>query len=164
MTNISDLTSANGAAQFLADQLGGAREHWVTWLANDRRPGRAGLLPPAAGPGRPKYHRAALEAFVESERAKRLRSYGPSGRAQEVMKAFGIGEEGGSRTGRRLDCQVMGQLDEATNRGFVQLQIASPLLVYRLSSAQARTLAAELQREAEDADHMESIVSDGERS
>lgn len=161
MSNTNEVMTANAAAIYLADQLGGKPTLWVTWLANDRRPGRAGLIPPAEGPGRPKYLRVALDAFVDIERAKRLKNSGLSGRAAEVMSAFGIGEEGGGRTGRRLDYQVNGQLDEANAVGFVQLLIASPMLVFRLSTEQARSLAAAMLREADDADHIAAIVQKG---
>ena len=161
MTTPTDTKSAPTAATYLSDQLGGKRDYWITWLANDRRPGRAHLIPPLDGPGRPLYLVAALDAFIDLERAKRLEKTGPSGRAAEVMQAFGIGSEDGSRTGRKLACQVTGQLDEQTSQGFVQLSIASPFLIFRLDTDQARSLARSLIQEADDADHMQGIVTRG---
>lgn len=160
-TDMNQEMTAAAAAGYLADRLGGKLDLWKTWLANDRRPGRAGLVPPLQGPGRPKYQQGALDAFIDAERAKRLKASGPAGRASEVMAAFGIGQEGGSSTGRALSCQVVGQLDEADGSGFVQLVIASPLLVFRLSPDQARALAASLGAEAGAADHLASIVQKG---
>ena len=108
-TEVTPTLSVKDAAQRLADLLGGTAERWRVWLSNDRRPGRAQQLTPVMGPGRPRYQLAALEAFVTTERATRLKESGPSGRIAEVLKAVGIGEEGGSSTGRRLDCQVAGE-------------------------------------------------------
>ncbi len=144
-------------AAYLAKELGGSSACWVTWLANDRKPERANRLPPVRGPGRPRYLGAAVQAFVDAERARRMQRSGPSGRVAEVMRAFGIGESDGSSTGRRLDCQVSAQLDEATGEGFVQMAVASPLRIYRLEPAQARELALQLAREAKDAERLAQI-------
>ena len=157
MPRSTDTLTARETAAYLADQLGGKPERWPTWLANDRRPGRSNELPPLPGPGRPRYLPAAIDAFIEAERARRLKDTGPSGRMAEVLRAVGIGEEGGSPTGRRLDCQVTAQLDETAGFGFVQLIIATPLLVYRLNVSQAREIALQLSREADDAEQMLAI-------
>ena len=160
-TEVTPTLSVKNAAQRLADLLGGNADRWRVWLANDRRPGRAHQLTPVMGPGRPRYQLAALEAFVTTERARRMKESGPSGRIAEVLKAVGIGEEGGSSTGRRLDCQVSAQLDEATGAGFIQMVVATPLLVYRLSPNQARGLAADLNQEAADAERYATAQADG---
>ena len=160
-TEVTPTLNVKDAAQRLADLLGGNADRWRVWLANDRRPGRAQQLTPVMGPGRPRYQLAALEAFVTTERALRLKESGPSGRIAEVLKAVGIGEEGGSSTGRRLDCQVSAQLDEATGTGFIQMVVATPLLVYRLSPDQARDLAVNLYREAADAERYAAAQTDG---
>ncbi len=156
---------ALAAAEHLATELGGSVERWTIWLANDRRrPNRAGhsaLIPPLDGPGRPRYLIAALNSFIEAERAKRARSGAPMGRMQDVMRAFGIGEEGGSRTGRRLDSVVTAQLDEQSGEGFVQLMVTSPLMVFRLSIGEARNLAAQLTEMTADAEHIQHIVKQG---
>lgn len=152
---------AQAAADLLAGELGGTPARWLTWLANDRRPGRAGLLPPLDGPGRPRYLLVALEAYVAAERARRARRDGIGGRAAEVMRAFGIGEEGGSRTGRRLESVVTAQLDEQNGVGFVQLMVTSPLMVFRLNIDEARALAAQLTEMTADAEHLQRIVKQG---
>jgi hypothetical protein len=157
MPRSTESLNARDTAAHLASELGGKPERWLTWLANDRRPGRSNELPPLPGPGRPHYLSAAIDAFIEADRARRLKDTGPSGRVAEVLRAVGIGEERGSSTGRRLDCQVAGQLDETTGIGFVQLVIATPLLVYRLDVSQAREIALQLTREADDAEKMQAI-------
>lgn len=129
---------------YLSSVLGGKPARWTIWLANDRKPGRAQYLRVEPGPGRPRYARSVVDAYVDAQRAKRLREQGPSGRAVEVLEAFGIGTEAGSSTGRRFSAQVLPQLDEGTGVPFVQLITASPLAVYRLSVTQAREVAAEL--------------------
>ena len=152
MSTIEVTLSVKDAAQRLAELFGGNADRWKVWLANDRRPGRAHQLHPVMGPGRPRYQLAAIEAFVTTERARRFKDAGPSGRIAEVLNAVGIGVDGGSSTGRRLDCRVQAQRDESTSEGFVQLVIATPLLVFRLSPDQARDLAANLDQEAADAE------------
>lgn len=154
MTENNDTMNTAATAAHLAAELGGKPTLWTTWLTNDRRPGRANELMPLAGPGRPRYLRAEVDNFIAADRARRLKAQGPVGRVAEVLKAVGIGEEGGSPTGRRLDCQVTACVDEQTNAGFVQLVIASPLLIFRVSPDQARDLAAQLVAEADDALHM----------
>lgn len=67
-TDLPTLTS-DKAAEFLAEQIGGKREHWLTWLKNDRRPGRANHIPQISGPGRPRYYRHDVESYVEHLKA-----------------------------------------------------------------------------------------------
>lgn len=143
-TEHRDTLSSKEVADDLADRLGGTPSRWATWLANDRRPGRAHLLPPLRGPGRLRYLRAALDAYVDAERSRRARDTTPAGRVAEALRAFGIGEEGGSSTGRRLDCQVLEQRDDGDGKPFVQVVVAKPLLVFRLEPDEAHRLAASL--------------------
>lgn len=63
--------SVASAASLLADRLGGRPDHWVLWLKNDRRPGRANRIPVEPGPGRPRYALHNLEAYVLQERTAR---------------------------------------------------------------------------------------------
>lgn len=151
--------SSSLAACVLSAELGESEAVWLRRLHNWRRPTRASPLRwQESETGRPVYPREDLNSFIEAERAKRVRSEGVSGRAVEVMRAFGIGEEGGSRTGRRLDCTVHGQLDEQEGVGFVQVLVANPMLVFRLSIDEARTMASKLLAEAADAEHLQNIV------
>lgn len=48
------------------------------------------------------YEQADLVEFAEFEKTRRLGKMKLSGRAAEVMRAFGIGTSGGSSTGRKL--------------------------------------------------------------
>lgn len=138
------MMSVAETVSYLVVALGGSPEYWTIWLANDRKPGRARHLPANQGPGRPRYSQAAVDAYIDLQRAKRLQQQGISGRASEVFEAFGIGSAGGSSTGRRFDARISAQLDEDTGIPFVQVVTASPLAVYRLSVEQARVVALEL--------------------
>jgi len=153
----SEILTPAAAGAYLATELGGTAERWQTWLKNDRKPGRKQLLPPLAGPGRPRYLRVAVDALIATERGKRIAAGQPISRAAEVMKAFGIGE-GGTSTGRPLDARIYGQIDERSQEGFVQLHVAHPLLVFRLTPSEARTLSAALSAEANDAEHMARLA------
>jgi hypothetical protein len=66
------------------------------------------------------------------------------------MRAFGIGEKGGSTTGRKLNVSTVSlQLDQATGERFVQLVTSEPLMVYRLELSEASALAKELTEAAQ---------------
>lgn len=136
--------SAQEAARYLAAQLGGDVRRWRTWLANDRRTGRAGALPPLSGPGRSRYIQGGVDAYIAAGRDRYQRDQTPAGRVAEVLKAMGLGEAGGSIPGRRLSCQVLSPGDSATGERLIRLVIAKPLLVYRLGLEQAREIADQL--------------------
>jgi hypothetical protein len=68
-----------------------------------------------------------------------------TGRAAEVMRAFGIGANGGSTTGRKLTVSgINPQVEESTGKPFIQLVTDEPLMVYRLELEQAKRIATEL--------------------
>lgn len=72
MTKPTTLTiSVAKAAEVLAERLGGNPQHWVLWLKNDRRPGRANHVPVVPGPGRPRYELRHVEQFIRQEQAAR---------------------------------------------------------------------------------------------
>ncbi|MBJ9591749.1 hypothetical protein I5745_14735 [Burkholderia seminalis] len=85
-----------------------------------------------------------LARFVEFEKQRRLGSVTLTGRAAEVMRAYGIGEKGGSTTGRKLKVSgIHPQVDEA-GKPYVQLITDDPLMVYRLEVAEAVSVLKEL--------------------
>lgn len=148
------------AAQYLCEALGGQLQHWENWLKNDRRSDRIGKIPTAPLPGRPRYMRPDLDEFIDGERGSRLRETGGAGRLSEVISALGLDSIDGSRYGRRLEITVRGQLmDSDTRAPFVQVVIASPLLVYCLSPNQAKEIAEQLLAEADQANHLARIAS-----
>ncbi|TDG24935.1 hypothetical protein EYW47_08925 [Paraburkholderia silviterrae] len=91
------------------------------------------------------YSRDDLASLIEFEKTKRIGGVKLSGRAAEAMRAFGIGEKGGSTTGRKLNVSAVTlQADQATGARFVQLITSDPLMVYRLEISEAKALAKEL--------------------
>ncbi len=140
--------NTNAASEWLHNAIPGeSKEYWRHALINNRRQDRT---PPHRVPfstlGRMAiYTLPALEAFAEFEKARRLGEMKLSARAAEAMLAFGIGQEGGSTTGRQLRVtSITAQVDETTNAPFAQLIIEDPLRVYRLDVQQARSIADEL--------------------
>ncbi|QQC65540.1 hypothetical protein I6I06_10610 [Paraburkholderia ginsengisoli] len=86
-----------------------------------------------------------LARFVEFEKGRRVGNIKLSGPAAEALQAFGIGEKGGSGTGRRFEVAgVTLQVDEATGTPFVRLITNAPLMVYRLELHEARAIAKAL--------------------
>lgn len=143
-----DLLSTQAAAELVASEIHEAAgvTYWARYLTNNRRddrnpPHRVSFQRLGACAF---YRREDLAAFIEFEKKRRLGIRTLSGRAAEVMRAYGIGEAGGGTTGRRLDCTINPQVDPVTGAPYVQLVINDPLLVYRVDIAQAKALCTEL--------------------
>lgn len=122
-------------------------EQWALWLQNNRNQARRATyrIPFDRMGGGVFYRRDELAKFTEWEKGRKLGSIKMTGRAAEVLQAFGIGEKGGSTTGRRL--KVAGitlQVDQASGTPFVQLVTDDPLMVYRLALDEAKAIAKEL--------------------
>lgn len=141
------LYTSSKAAVVLHEQLRDKTiAQWETWLRNNRNGTRNAVHSiPFERVGKGAMYRAEdLAKFVVWEKSRRLGTMKLSNRAAEALHAVGFGEQGGSATGRSLDCQVVAAIDEATGRHFAQLVIRNPLLVFRLESEQVRALAYEL--------------------
>ena len=116
-------------------------DQWAYFLQNNRnRARKVGYrIPFDKIAGAAFYQRGELLKFVEWDRARQIGTIKLTGRAAEVVQAFGIGSKGGSATGRALNLiEVRAIGDE------IQMVLAEPLMVYRLSKEQANTLALAL--------------------
>lgn len=121
--------------------------YWEQFLINNRRPSRKinHRVPYEKRGGAILYSREDLASLIELEKSRRIGGMKLSGRAAEALRAFGVGEKGGSTTGRKLNVSAVTlQLDQATGTRFVQLVTSEPLMVYRLELSEAKALAAEL--------------------
>jgi hypothetical protein len=143
-----ELFSTQAAAELIDEtvhELGGAG-YWVRYLTNNRRedrnpPHRVPFVKMGTGAF---YTREDLAEFIEFEKNRRIGVRKLSGRAAEVMRAYGIGAAGGGTTGRNLDCTIQSQADPASRGAYVQLIVNNPLLVFRVELAQAKVIHADL--------------------
>jgi len=144
-----ELMNTAVAAQELSKLLpeeGKTQEQWLRFLQNNRSASRRApyripyeLLGKVA-----VYQMVELKRFADFEKQRTIGSIKLSSRAAEALHAFG-----GSRTGRKLKVTgITRQHDDETGEVFVQVIIAEPLLVFRLSKDEAMALANELTESA----------------
>lgn len=146
--NEHTILNTRAAAEYLHEQIpGDSVQYWRQALINNRRSDRT----PPYRVGFKTVGRAAfytpdeLANFVEFEKGRRLGTMKLTGRAAEVMRAFGIGTASGSTTGRKLTVTaITPQTDEGTGKPFIQFITDDPLMVYRLELHEAKTIAREL--------------------
>ena len=135
-------------AQVLSERLFGRNvEQWTLWLRNNRNQSRPApyRIPIVRISNATFYRPDDIDQFVEWEKSRQLGTMKLTGRSAEVMRAFGIGSAGGSTTGRKLEIiGINQQFDEGNGEPYVQLVLGDPLMVYRLSSAKATQMAADL--------------------
>lgn len=143
-------------AQVLSQRLVARNvEQWTLWLRNNRNQSRQVpyRIPFVRVSNATFYRPDDIDKFVEWEKSRQLGTMKLTGRSAEVMRAFGIGGiggAGGSTTGRKLEIiGINQQFDEGNGEPYVQLVLGDPLMVYRLSSAQAAQMAADLLKAAE---------------
>lgn len=142
-----ELLNARLAAETLADMLPErTADQWELWLRNNRNQARKApyRLPVARMSNAAFYSREDLAKFVEWEKSRRLGKVTVSGRAAEVMRAFGIGESSGGVHGRRFGCTVTVQQREGDRLSYVQLVVHDPLLVFRLDEQELDALTLQL--------------------
>lgn len=143
-----DFLTMAQAVQHLTDQVGDDAKYWVNKLANLRKPKRASAFPLAFAKkerGIGYYALSDLARLVEHEKHLRLGNLKFTGRAAEVMRAFGINEPGGSPYGRELKTfRVSEAVIDGDPRTFAQLTVGDPLSVYRIDIEQIENMIAEL--------------------
>lgn len=122
--------------------------YWHNYLINNRREKRpaAYRIPFTKKPdGRVFYNVDEFAKFLEFEKRRRIGGMKLTGRAAEIMRAFGIGEAVGSTLGRKLNLtSISAQIDQATGRSFVQIISSDPLMVYRVEPGEATAIAEKL--------------------
>jgi hypothetical protein len=141
-----ELLSNSVAAQMLHDlEPEKTPEQWMHWLQNNRNqsrtvPYRIAFERMAGGVF---YRQEELTAFIEWDKSRKLGTLKLTGRAAEVMRAYGIGEKSGSATGRRL--KVSGINPQVENGvPYIQLITNDPLMVYRLEVDEAEAIIQEM--------------------
>lgn len=136
--------SADVLTELLPDRTS---TQWGLWLQNNRNQSRRVpyRIPFEKMAGGVFYRREELAKFAEWEKSRQLGSIKLTGRAAEVVRAFGIGTASGSSTGRQLKVTgVALQVDQATKQPYVQLITNDPLMVYRLELDTAKALGSDL--------------------
>jgi len=145
-----ELMNTAVAAQELAKLLpeeGKTQEQWLRFLQNNRNASRRVpyRIPHEILGKVAIYQTHDLKRFADFEKQRAIGSIRVSARAAEALHAFGK-----SRTGRKLRVAgITPQIDDETGEFFVQIIIAEPLLVFRLSKDEAAALASELTEAAE---------------
>lgn len=140
--------STQAAGEYLSQQFPAkSAEQWALWLRNNRNQARRAIYRVKAELiGRSAFYAPEeLEAFLTFEKSRQRGAIKLTGRAAEVMHAYGIGTSAGSGTGRKLKVTgINPQIDEVTGKPYVQLITHDPLMVYRLEPEQAKTISDEL--------------------
>lgn len=137
------------AADFLHEQVPGETEkYWLARLNNMRRTDRPQTfnLQFAKIEGKAGfYDQKDVAAYSEFEKLRRIGRTKLSGRAAQVMQAFGIGEPGGGSFGRKW-VGARAHVVPSPDGGpvFVQFFIHEPMLAFAMSAEQASTLGKEL--------------------
>lgn len=143
-----DLHTTQAAAELLSKEIGETVDYWITRLANIRNPKRANTyrLSFATTVGRAGlYAEEDLRTFIEFEKTRRIGDMKLSSRAAEALRAFGVGQPGGSTTGRKLNYTATLQpSNEGMSGPFAQLLIKDPLLVFRLDREELGALVKDL--------------------
>jgi len=143
-----ELFSTNAAAEFLNEQVPERSvTGWALWLRNNRNNSRRVVMriPFERLGGGAFYRRDDLASYVAWEKSRQVGRLKLTGRAAEVMRAYGIGSASGSTTGRKLRVTAIDpKVDEASGMPYVQIITDDPLMVYRLEVLEAKSIAGEL--------------------
>ena len=145
MTEKTSTISTTETAEYLSKVAGGKKSKWMTWLANERKPGRVNRrLSPEPGPGRPQYDAAAVEVFAGEMRAKGLLQKQGAPVANNKSSVLTAGHFG-------IHISPIG-VEDGAEEPFVLVVSTSPLASYKLSAEEARQVASRL---AKAADHLD---------
>lgn len=145
MTETTVFTT-QAAGDWLHEAIPGeSPEYWRQALINNRRADRT---PPHRVPfstmGRAAvYSPEALRDFAEFEKSRRIGQLKLTGRAAEVLQAFGIGQDGGAY-GRNWRGGGANQVITNSGECFVQVRIDAPLIVFAMTPGQAIEFGKEL--------------------
>jgi hypothetical protein len=149
---MTDLFNTNAAADYLADAIPGeSASYWYQRLVNARRSDRQQPFAiPFSTLGKVcLYEQSDLEQFVEFEKSRRLGKVKLSGRAAEALRAFGIGEPGGSSLGRVFKGGAANPHPDNKGGTLVQATIHEPLMVFAMTPEQAIAFGKELKEAGE---------------
>lgn len=143
----TELLSRQAAAEWLAQQLQDKNaEQWALFLRNNANNARRAIYRlPVEQVGRSAFYQPAeLEKFIQFEQGRQLGTLKLSGRAAEVLQAFGTGTSGATANGRKWKGGAANI--GVTNNGerFIQTMINEPLIVFAMTPAQAVEFGKEL--------------------
>lgn len=145
---VEELWGNSVAAQFLAEQMPVRKaDGWNLWLRNNRNQSRRASyrIPIVRISNGSFYQPAEVQKFVEWEKSRQIGTIKLTGRSLEVMRAFGVGEPGGSTRGRKLEVVgISREKDTGSGDWYVRFVTADPLMVYRLTPEQARSVGQQL--------------------
>ena len=135
------LLSAAQAESYLQASLGQPNGYWRLFLQNNRRTDRrqTRVVPCFQSRGRPWYDPADLDRFISDHKNTAMARGLVPGRLEDVVLAVGCWP-----TGRPFVSWISPQIDDESRTGFVRLQLADPMAIYRLNPSEARVVAAEL--------------------
>ena len=136
-----ELLSNSLTAQTLSEELKSkTAEQWAGWLQNNRNQSRRVpyRIPFRRINGGIFYAREELDKFVTFEKQRQVGTIKLTGRAAEVLRAYG-----GSSTGRKLKITTVNpQVDEDTGKLYIQVIADDPLMVYRLELDEAQAITS----------------------
>ena len=142
----TELFSRSVAAEWLAQRLPEKTpEQWALWLRNNANTARRAVYRvPVETLGRGSFYLPEeLKKFVEFEKSRQLGAIKLTGRAAEMLQAFGTGTRHGTTHGRRW-CGGTVNLAKSDEAVFVQTIISEPLTVFAMTAEQATEFGREL--------------------
>lgn len=141
-----EVVKLNMVEELLNEAIKEREGYWRNYLINNRKPERHQVYRiPYQKIGRDIYYQTdEVAKFIEWEKSRRLGTVKLTGRAAEALRAFGIGEDGGGTTGRKLEVTgINAQFDEVRREPYIQLITNNPLMVFRIPIEQAKQISAE---------------------
>lgn len=143
---IEELLNNSMTAQVLSERLQDKTpEQWAGWLQNNRNQSRRVpyRIPFQRISGGIFYARDELDKFVEFEKQRQGGAIKLTGRAAEVLQAYGTGTSSGTAYGRRWK-GASASLGNGNDGVFVQAILNEPLLVFAMTPDQAIEFGTEL--------------------
>jgi hypothetical protein len=141
-----ELLNTNAGADLLAALLPERdAAQWALWLRNNRNQSRRASyrIPLTHLSGAAFYQRTELEKFAEWEKARKEGAIKLTGKAAEVARAFGIGEQGGGAFGRTWKgATVTPGLGK--EEVFIQTLIREPFMVFEMNPDEAEAFGRDL--------------------
>lgn len=138
--------TTQAASEWLDEAIPGhTPKYWQGVLLNNRRENRRNVHEvPYTLVGKCAFYREEdLRSFAEFEKQKRIGNKKLTGRATEVIRAFGIGQTGGTSQGWKWD-GASATPQHVAGEIFVQVVVNNPLTVFKLSPAEAISFGKEL--------------------
>lgn len=160
----TELLSRQAAAEWLAQQLQDKNaEQWALFLRNNANNARRAIYRlPVEQVGRSSFYQPdELAKFVQFEQGRQLGTLKLSGRAAEVLQAFGTGTTGATANGRKWKGGAANI--GLTNGGerFIQTMINEPFLVFAMTPVQAVEFGKELIEAGQAAQRQNSEANTG---